>query len=258
MPTIGNRPLCALLAVVLAACAPRGGQGVDDAFRSEFAAKVQRDYIDPFKAQDVDRWLAVFADDAVGLHDTLPPLEGKDALRMFANAVREHFRIDSMDVTVDEVRRSGQWAYTRGRYQTRMSSRDGTPPPSGGRGSGKYFLLWAEQPDGQWRVILDMGSRGPAVQVEDAVALGRSTYDEVCAVCHETGAGGAPARGDTQAWGIRFRKGEDIVYANAINGYQGALTVMPPKGGRFDLADDAVRAAVDYMAGRNAPAGTAH
>ena len=35
----------------------------------------------------------------------------------------------------------------------------------------------------------------------------------------------------------------DVLNANAINGKGG----MPPKGGRMDLSDDDIRAAVAYM-----------
>ena len=37
------------------------------------------------------------------------------------------------------------------------------------------------------------------------------------------------------------------MYENAIKGFQGAKGVMPAKGGRADLKDADVKAAVDYM-----------
>jgi cytochrome c5 len=58
-----------------------------------------------------------------------------------------------------------------------------------------------------------------------------------------TGAAGSPKLGDKAAWEARIATGNDALYASALNG-KGA---MPAKGGRADLSDDAVKAAVDYM-----------
>lgn len=76
---------------------------------------------------------------------------------------------------------------------------------------------------------------------------GSQVYDSVCVVCHGTGVGGAPKLGDTEAWAARIAQGADVLYQHAIDGFQGAVGLMPPKGGRTDLADEDVKAAVDYM-----------
>ncbi|MGH8614345.1 MAG: c-type cytochrome [Gammaproteobacteria bacterium] len=76
---------------------------------------------------------------------------------------------------------------------------------------------------------------------------GKKTYDEACTVCHGTGAAGAPKLGDPDAWAARIAQGVEVLYDHAINGFQGKAGIMPPKGGRVDLDDDAIKAAVDYM-----------
>ena len=38
---------------------------------------------------------------------------------------------------------------------------------------------------------------------------------------------------------------------HAIGGYTGSKGMMPPKGGRTDLPDEVVRAAVEYMASQS-------
>ena len=38
-----------------------------------------------------------------------------------------------------------------------------------------------------------------------------------------------------------------MINDNVINGYQGDAGYMPPKGGRVDLSDGEILAAVDYM-----------
>jgi cytochrome c5 len=76
-----------------------------------------------------------------------------------------------------------------------------------------------------------------------ALADGAATYKQACQACHMTGAAGSPKLGDKAAWEPRIAQGKDALYANAING----KGTMPAKGGRADLSDDAVKAAVDYM-----------
>jgi cytochrome c len=39
----------------------------------------------------------------------------------------------------------------------------------------------------------------------------------------------------------------ETLHSHAINGFQGAAGVMPPKGGRVDLSDGEIIAAVEYM-----------
>lgn len=85
----------------------------------------------------------------------------------------------------------------------------------------------------------------PAVAQAPAAtsAEGKKIYDSACLSCHMSGIAGAPKPGDKAAWTDRLAQGMDALYANAING-KGA---MPPKGGRVDLADADIKAAVDYM-----------
>ncbi len=76
---------------------------------------------------------------------------------------------------------------------------------------------------------------------------GKATYDAVCFVCHTPGAAGAPKLGDKLAWAPRIEKGVEVLHGGAINGYMGNAGMMPPKGGRPDIADEDIKAAVDYM-----------
>lgn len=76
-------------------------------------------------------------------------------------------------------------------------------------------------------------------------------YNAACSICHAQGIGGAPRTGDKAAWAARIAKGNDTLYQHAIGGFQGATGLMPPKGGRVDLADDLIRQGVDYMIDRS-------
>ena len=80
-------------------------------------------------------------------------------------------------------------------------------------------------------------------QVAAADLSGEQVYQQVCASCHTAGALNAPKPGDAAAWEPRLAKGKDVLYTNAING----IGAMPAKGGRADVSDEAIQAAVDYM-----------
>jgi ketosteroid isomerase-like protein len=102
--------------------------------------------------------LEVFADDVVGMHNTLPPLVGKDAVRQFGEMVAENLNIEQMDIVVDEVRVNGSWALTRGSFTSKFVPKSVTDSSAIKPGLGKFILLWERQSDGVWKVILDMGN----------------------------------------------------------------------------------------------------
>jgi cytochrome c5 len=76
---------------------------------------------------------------------------------------------------------------------------------------------------------------------------GPQVYNDACIACHGAGIGGAPVFGDAAAWVERIAQGSDVLRQHAIEGFSGSSGFMPPKGGRVDLSDDEVAAAVDYM-----------
>ena len=71
---------------------------------------------------------------------------------------------------------------------------------------------------------------------------GEMIYTSVCAACHATGVAGAPKPGSAEM-AQRAEKGSDAVIQTAIDG----LNAMPARGGRPDLTDEQVKAAVEFM-----------
>jgi cytochrome c5 len=91
----------------------------------------------------------------------------------------------------------------------------------------------------------------PAVVAPERVATvltGPQVYNEACVVCHAPpGISGAPVIGDGAAWTDRVTQGMDTLTDHVLNGYQGAMGFMPQKGGRTDLSDAEIIAALEYM-----------
>jgi cytochrome c5 len=80
-----------------------------------------------------------------------------------------------------------------------------------------------------------------AAVVADEVA---DRYAKTCAVCHASGAAGAPKTGVAADWEPRMGKGMDALVASVENG----LNAMPPKGMCFDCSADDYKALIEYMA----------
>ena len=72
---------------------------------------------------------------------------------------------------------------------------------------------------------------------------GEQIYQSVCSACHAAGVAGAPMPGSDAMAQRLADKGLDGLVSSAIQG----LNVMPPKGGRPDLSDEDIHAAVEFM-----------
>ncbi len=76
---------------------------------------------------------------------------------------------------------------------------------------------------------------------------GEVVVKSVCAVCHETGAAGAPKIGDKAAWAKLISQGLDRLARNAAAG----IRAMPPRGGNPDVSDLELARAIVYMGNRS-------
>ncbi|WP_253939504.1 cytochrome c5 family protein [Halomonas sp. THAF5a] len=89
------------------------------------------------------------------------------------------------------------------------------------------------------------GEASAGAEAATAGIDGEAIYNSVCMACHDTGAAGAPMKGDAEAWAARLEKGTETLYDHAINGFN----AMPAKGGNPSLSDAEVQAAVDHLIG---------
>lgn len=78
-------------------------------------------------------------------------------------------------------------------------------------------------------------------------AKGEKVFKGTCAMCHQTGAAGAPIFGNKDDWGPRIAQGMPTLYDHALKGFTGKKGMMPARGANTSLSDDDVKAGVDYM-----------
>ena len=72
---------------------------------------------------------------------------------------------------------------------------------------------------------------------------GKEVYVQACAMCHSSGAGGAPKPGSGEEWMERVRRGPAELMVSVLRGKGG----MPPKGGNASLTRVEAYLALDYM-----------
>jgi cytochrome c5 len=89
----------------------------------------------------------------------------------------------------------------------------------------------------------------PEVQAASDVQheKGEKVFKGTCAMCHKTGASGAPIIGNKADWAPRIAQGMPTLYEHALKGFTGKKGAMPAKGANPSLSDDDVKAGVDYM-----------
>lgn len=86
-------------------------------------------------------------------------------------------------------------------------------------------------------------AQAAAAPAESGPVDGSQVYSSVCAACHAAGVAGAPQPGSDLLAQRLADKGLDGLKGSVING----LNVMPPRGGRPDLTDEQIQAAIDFM-----------
>ncbi len=109
----------------------------------------------------------------------------------------------------------------------------------GGKPAGDLSEAAVEQrirPEALVALADNAGSGAKAVQSPEDI------YKNVCSACHDTGAAGAPKKGDKAAWAPRIALGQDKLIATAIKG----IGAMPPKGGA-NVSDEVFAGVVVWL-----------
>lgn len=98
-------------------------------------------------AKEFDSVAALYSEDARILPPNRPEVRGRDGVRQFAASYPPVREFRAMN---EEIEGSGDVAYVRGRY-TAYFLLPGNPVDSG-----KYLEIRHRQPDGSWKITIDM------------------------------------------------------------------------------------------------------
>ncbi len=148
--------LAALFVLTVSGCAPQVDVEADKAAIREANDAWFRAY----EANDPDGMAAVFTDDASLLPPNAPSATGREAVRaVWAEMIETPGFSISGEITKIELSRAGDLAYIVGTNEITVKDAEGNPVTE----RGKWVLVCKKQPDGSWKVVLDIwNSDGPA------------------------------------------------------------------------------------------------
>jgi uncharacterized protein (TIGR02246 family) len=109
-------------------------------------------HVAALNAGDAQAWAAQFTDDAVQMPPNAPGNVGRLKIASWSQAFLDQFRVH-FALAVDEVRVLGEWAFERGSYSIRLTSKAGGPPM---QDIGKYLTIYQRTPGDTWRMSRDI------------------------------------------------------------------------------------------------------
>jgi uncharacterized protein (TIGR02246 family) len=119
----------------------------------EALIRLQKQVDSAIVAGETERYLTLLSDDAVLMPPNGAPVIGKDAIRLWNQAMFKQFRIQSYSSADDEVVVAGDWAFRRASVDWTVASTAGGEPV---RDSAKYIIIYRRETDGSWRVARDI------------------------------------------------------------------------------------------------------
>lgn len=143
--------------VGLVGCAP---QQVPVDHEAELAALVAADarYAEVGTARDLEGMVALYAPDARVYPPDMDPISGLDGIRGMMEAyMSDPLMAGSFTPWYAEVSVDGDMGYTMGAADITQTGPDGEPVTEHVRD----FHVWRKQPDGSWKVVVDIWNAAP-------------------------------------------------------------------------------------------------
>ena len=109
-------------------------------------------YASSLEAGDITAWLSLWTEDGVQMPPNEPPNIGKDQIQEKNKAAFDQFTFE-MEITNEEIRVAGDWAFSRGTYTAIFSPKNGDQPVPI---DGKFMTILERQPDGSWKIHRDI------------------------------------------------------------------------------------------------------
>lgn len=119
----------------------------------EIIRKLEHDWSAAAQNRDVEKCVAVYADDGMVLGDRVPIAKGKEQIRALWKQMLSAPGLKiSFSPTMVEVAKSKDLAYDVGTYEETVNDEKGNPTTE----IGKYVVVWKRQADKQWKAVIDI------------------------------------------------------------------------------------------------------
>lgn len=121
----------------------------------EYIKDLDRKFDQETFKRGLEGWVSFFADDAVMVPSQGDVIKGKEAIR---GAMRTLFDYKEFSLRWEPLSANLSddlsMAYTYGEYiRTYLDNNNNL-----NKSTGKYTTIWKKQPDGEWRIVLDIGN----------------------------------------------------------------------------------------------------
>jgi uncharacterized protein (TIGR02246 family) len=110
------------------------------------------EYAAAANAGDLERWLALWADDAIQMPPGVPCLVGKAEIRSAMQSMFDQFDTSKMVIQAEEIRVLPGQAYAHGTFEFQRSARNRKEAT---RYCGKFLDILEKQIDGSWKIAID-------------------------------------------------------------------------------------------------------
>jgi ketosteroid isomerase-like protein len=115
-----------------------------------------RAFADATARRGADGWTAYFEGTARQFHARGVSIGTEEIRRVMTRAFADTTRRLVWHPVTAVVAASGELGYTIGRWESRALGRDGR---WAAEGTGNYVTIWRKQPDGSWKVAVDIGNQ---------------------------------------------------------------------------------------------------
>ena len=160
------KPLCAILPVFVAACAPKGETPVTDSAAPAATPTVDagavRRTIDSANARVADALaradttvlLASYTEDAVTMMPGYPAWRGRSEMAANGSKFFETVKLSDVKFNTTDVDIAGDYAIETGTYEMTVTPKGAKPMAD----KGKYLTIWKKQADGSWKIYRDISN----------------------------------------------------------------------------------------------------
>ena len=141
-----------LAAMCLAGCAQEAAPPppADPAVLME----ADRAFAEAVAQNGTEAWVSWFATDGAQIQPGTGEIMGHDAIRKLMAGLDDPNLTLTWEPLRADIAASGDLGWTTGSYVSEVRAADGEVS----RGQGRYVTIWRKQPDGSWKVVMDLGN----------------------------------------------------------------------------------------------------